>query len=98
MLLQLVATLLLQETRNRRCCNTGAQNFNATMTVYQLLAGYSVAFQSRNVRHGVEDKIWERECKALLEADGSAASQTSIHGEMKTTKDQLVGLITKMPL
>ena len=62
------------------------------MTVYQLLAGYSVAFQSRNVRHGVEDKIWERKCKALVEADGSAASQTSIHGEMKISKRPVGGL------
>ena len=46
----------------------------------------SEEFQSRDVRRGVEDKIRERECKAFVEARGSAASQTSIRGETKISK------------
>ena len=46
----------------------------------------SEEFQSRDVRRGVVDKIRERECKAFVEARGSAASQTSIRGETKISK------------
>ena len=46
----------------------------------------SEEFQSRDVRRGVVDKIRERECKASVEARGSAASQTSIRGETKISK------------
>ena len=46
----------------------------------------SEEFQSRDVRRSVEDKIWERECKAFVEARGSAASQTTIRGETKISK------------
>ena len=46
----------------------------------------SEEFQSRDVRHGVEDKIQVRESTAFVEARGSAVSQTSIHGETKISK------------
>ena len=43
-------------------------------------------FQSTDVRRGVDDKIQERECKAFVEARGSATSRTSISGETKISK------------
>ena len=43
-------------------------------------------FQSRDVRRGLEEKIRERECKAFVEARGSAASQTSVRGETKISE------------
>ena len=46
----------------------------------------SEEFQSRDVRRGVEEKIRERECKAFVEARGSAASQTSVRGETKISE------------
>ena len=46
----------------------------------------SEEFQSRDVRSGMQDKIWERECKAFVEACGSATSQTSIRSETKISK------------